>query len=69
MIATSYDVITMAYRPGPANAPDPKALCRDLQVQISGATKAQLVGRLLPQWQLGLFVEDGGNSEMVGHRS
>ena len=26
VIATSYDVITMAYRSGPANAPDPRKM-------------------------------------------
>ena len=40
-----------------------KTLCKELHVQVSGATKAELAGQLLLQWQVDLFTEDENDSE------
>ena len=41
---------------------DLKSLCKELHVKVRAATKAELVGRLLSQWQIGLFAEEEDSS-------
>ena len=37
---------------------DLKLLCKELRVKVGAATKAELVGRLLSRWQIGMFSEE-----------
>ena len=41
---------------------DLKSLCKELHVKVRAATEAELVGRLLSQWQIGLFAEEEDSS-------
>ena len=36
---------------------DLKSLCKELRVKVGNATKGELVGRLLSQWQMGMFAD------------
>ena len=42
-----------------------RELCKDLKVKIGSATKAQIVGQLLSQWQLGILAEDSDEEPTV----
>ena len=37
---------------------DLKLLCVELRMKFAAATKAELVGRLLSWWQIGMFLEE-----------
>ena len=37
---------------------DLQSLCKELRVKVGAAIKAELVGRLSSQWQIGIFSED-----------
>ena len=37
---------------------DLKLLCEELRMKFGAATKAELVGRLLSWWQIGMFLEE-----------